>query len=155
MSLEREIALAYLRSRPSRLVSAVSLLSIGGIALGVAALVVAMGLLSGYRSEIREKLLGANAEIVVYPLAPVDPADVEALRQRLGNVAGVRATAAVVYQAGLAASASAPDGVDAVVKGIDPGAEARVSPQFEMDLPGAAASLAPVPGQPPPAALGA
>ncbi len=155
MSLEREIALAYLRSRPSRLVSAVSLLSIGGIALGVAALVVAMGLLSGYRSEIREKLLGANAEIVVYPLAPVDPAEVEALRRRLGNVAGVRATAAVVYQAGLAASASAPDGVDAVVKGIDPEAEARVSPQFETYLPGAAAALATVPGQPPPAALGA
>lgn len=155
MSLEREIALAYLRSRPSRLVSAVSLLSIAGIALGVAALVVAMGLLSGYRSEIREKLLGANAEVVVYPLTPVDSAEVEALRHRLAAVAGVRATAAVVYQAGLAASASAPDGVDAVIKGIDPEAEARVSPQFDMYLPGAAVALAPVPGQPPPAALGA
>jgi lipoprotein-releasing system permease protein len=155
MSLEFEVARAYLRSRPSRLVSAVSLLSIGGIALGVAALVVAMGLLSGYRSEIREKLLGANAEIVVYPLSPVDPAEVDALRRRLSNVEGVRATAAVIYQAGLAASASAPDGVDAVVKGIDPDAEGRVSPQFEAYLPGAAAALATVPGQPPPAALGA
>ena len=62
MKLELEVALAYLRSKPSRLVSSVSLLSIAGIALGVAALVVAMGLLSGYRSEIREKLVGANAE---------------------------------------------------------------------------------------------
>ena len=53
MPLFLEVALGYLRSRPSRLVSSVSLLSIGGIALGVAALVVAMGLLSGYRSEIQ------------------------------------------------------------------------------------------------------
>ena len=53
---------------PSRLVSSVSLLSIAGIALGVAALVVAMGLLSGYRTEIREKLIGANAEVVVFPM---------------------------------------------------------------------------------------
>ena len=68
MPLSLELALGYLRSRPSRLVSSVSILSIGGIALGVAALVVAMGLLSGYRSEIQEKLIGANAEVVVFPL---------------------------------------------------------------------------------------
>ena len=69
-SLPFEVAVRYLKSRPSRLVSSVSLLSIAGIALGVAALVVAMGLLSGYRTEIREKLIGANAEIVVFPLIP-------------------------------------------------------------------------------------
>src|SRR6516225_136287 len=68
-SLPLEIAVRYLRSRPSRLVSSVSLLSMGGIALGVAALVVAMGLLSGYRREIREKLIGANAEVVVFSLS--------------------------------------------------------------------------------------
>jgi lipoprotein-releasing system permease protein len=154
MPLELDVALAYLRSRPSRLVSAVSLLSIGGIALGVAALVVAMGLLSGYRAEIRDKLLGANAEIVVYPLAPAEGREVEELRGRLSAVPGVAATAAVVYQAGLAASERSPDGVDVVLKGIDPQAEARVSPQFETYLPGAAAALTPVPGQPPSVALG-
>ena len=69
MTLELEVALRYLRSRPSRLVSSVSVLSVAGIALGVAALVVAMGLLSGYRREIREKLIGANAPIVVFPLS--------------------------------------------------------------------------------------
>jgi lipoprotein-releasing system permease protein len=155
MSLELEVALAYLRSRPSRLVSTVSLLAIGGIALGVAALVVAMGLLSGYRSEIREKLLGANAEVVVYPLTPADSEDVAALRRRLAGVARVRATAPVVYQSGLAASAATPDGVDAVVKGIDAGDESRVSPQMSAYLPDAVASLRALPGQPPGAAIGA
>ncbi|HTO86013.1 MAG TPA: ABC transporter permease [Thermoanaerobaculia bacterium] len=147
MSLELEVALAYLRSRPSRLVSAVSLLAIGGIALGVAALVVAMGLLSGYRTEIREKLIGANAEVVVYPLTATSPAEVMALERRLAGVAGVEATAPVVYQTGLAASAATPDGTDAILKGIDAAAEASVSPQMRAYLPGAAA-LAPSGGLP-------
>jgi lipoprotein-releasing system permease protein len=154
MSLELDVALAYLRSRPSRLVSAVSLLAVGGIALGVAALVVSMGLLSGYRGEIREKLIGANAEVVVYPLMPVAPEEVEALRRRVERVPRVRATAPVIYQSGLAASAATPDGVDAVVKGIDPAAEARVSPQMKAYLPDAAAALAAAPGELPGAAIG-
>jgi lipoprotein-releasing system permease protein len=154
MPLELEVALAYLRSRPSRLVSAVSMLAIGGIALGVAALVVAMGLLSGYRSEIREKLLGANAEIVVYPLLPVGSEDLAQLRRRLSRVGRVRATAAVVYQTGLAASVSTPEGVDAIVKGIDPAEEARVSPQMAAYLPDAGRLFGAAAGEPPGAAIG-
>ncbi len=153
MPLSLEVALAYLRSRPTRLVSAVSLLAIGGIGLGVAALVVAMGLLSGYRTEIRDKLIGANAEAVVYPLVPTGAEEIAALRKRLAAVPDVRATSAVVYQSGLAASAETPDGLDAVIKGIDAEAEGRVSPQTAAILAGA--SLAASPGELPGAAVGA
>ena len=142
-ALELEVALRYLTSRPSRLVSSVSLLAIGGIALGVAALVVAMGLLSGYRTEIREKLVGANAELVLYPLSTVQSEDLARLRGRLGGIGRVRAIAPVVYQSGLAASLAAPDGADAVLKGIDPAAERRVSPQTEALLSGSAGTLTP------------
>ena len=154
MPLELEVALAYLRSRPSRLVSAVSLLAIGGIGLGVAALVVAMGLLTGYRTEIRDRLVAANAEVVVYPLAPAGPEEIDALRRRLAGVGGVRATAPVVYQSGLAASAATPDGVDAVIKGIDATAEARVSPSMAGSLSGAGPGFRAVAGEPPGAAVG-
>src|SRR5215468_209366 len=100
MPLPLEVALGYLRSRPSRLVSSVSLLSIAGIALGVAALVVAMGLLSGYRREIQEKLVGANAEVVVFPLPLPSGAypDASALAGRLKRLSRVRAVAPVIYQ---------------------------------------------------------
>lgn len=127
LPIELDVALRYLKSRPSRLVSSVSLLSIGGIAVGVAALVVAMGLLSGYRTEIREKLIGANAPIVVFPLIPGGDPNPEALEKRVAAVPGVQATASVIYQTGVAASAALPDGTDAVLKGIDPAAERRVS----------------------------
>jgi lipoprotein-releasing system permease protein len=133
VTLELEVALRYLRSRPSRLVSSVSLLSMGGIALGVAALVVAMGLLSGYRREIREKLIGANAEVVVFSLTGGFP-DPAAVERRIRSVPRVRAVAAVIYQPGLAASAATPDGTDVHLKGVDPETERRVS-QLDLYLP--------------------
>lgn len=144
MSLELEVALAYLRSRPSRLVSSVSLLSIAGIGLGVAALVVAMGLLSGYRAEIREKLIGANAEVVVFPL-PLPSGgypDVAAAEKRISAVSGVRAVAPVIYQPGIALSSATPGGVDAILKGVDPARERAVS-EIGAYLPDAEKALTP------------
>jgi lipoprotein-releasing system permease protein len=156
MPLSLEMALGYLRSRPSRLVSSVSLLSIGGIALGVAALVVAMGLLSGYRSEIQGKLIGANAEVVVFPLSLASGAypDTRSLQERLARIPRVKAIAAVIYQAGVASSAATPDGTDAVLKGVDPGPESAVS-QMDAYLPDARRVLTTgSPGQPPTVAIG-
>lgn len=135
-SLALEVALSYLRARSSRLVSSVSLLSISGIGLGVAALVVAMGLLSGYQREIRENLIGANAEVVLFPLSTAAEADPAAAARRVSAVPRVRATGPVVYQSGLASSAVTPDGTDVVLKGIDPAAERRVS-RLDAYLPDA------------------
>jgi len=154
--LELEVALAYLRSRPSRLVSSVSLLSMAGIGLGVAALVVAMGLLSGYRTEIREKLIGANAEVVVFPLPlPSGYPDTVAAEGRIRGARGVRAVAPVIYQAGVLSSPATPDGADAVVKGVDPARERAVS-ELDAYLPDAERVLTPGGGGAlPGAALGA
>lgn len=157
MPLELEAALRYFRSRPSRLVSSVSLLSILGIALGVAALVVAMGLLSGYRGEIRDRLIGGNADVVVFPLVSGggEAPDTEALEGRLARVPRVVATARVIYQSGLASSTATPDGADAVIKGVDPSSEAHVS-ELSRFVPDASAALRrAAPGELPGAAIGA
>jgi len=154
-SLAFEVALSYLRARSSRLVSSVSLLSIAGIGLGVAALVVAMGLLSGYQREIRENLIGANAEVVLFPLSTAAETDPSAAERRVALLRRVRATARVVYQSGLASSAATPDGTDVVLKGIEPPTERRVSkldsylPDAERILTGGSAE------SPPGAAVGA
>jgi lipoprotein-releasing system permease protein len=156
MPLSLEVALGYLRSRPSRLVSSVSLLSIGGIALGVAALVVAMGLLSGYRSEIQGKLIGANAEVVVFPLSLPSGGypEIRPLQARLTQIPRVKAVAAVIYQSGVASSEATPDGTDAVLKGIDPEPERAVS-QIDAYLPDARRVLTPgSPAQLPGVAIG-
>ncbi len=128
MTLASELALRYFRRRSSRLVSRVSLLAIAGVALGVMALVIAMGLLSGYRDEIQGKLIGANADVVVFPLTSSGIADPEGLAAKLRGFRRVRATAPVIYWQGTAASEAEPDGANAIVKGVDPEREREVAP---------------------------
>jgi len=147
-SLPLEVAVRYLKSRPSRLVSSVSVLSIAGIALGVSALVIAMGLLSGYRTEIREKLIGANAEVVLFPMMAGGDANPSAVAGRLAKVKRVKAVAPVIYQSGVAASAATPDGTDAVLKGIDAAAERQVS-ELDAYLPGAEGAITRASGETP------
>ncbi len=119
MKLSSEIALRYLRRRSSRLVSRVSWLAIAGVALGVMALVIAMGLLSGYRDEIQTKLIGANAEIVVFPLTQGGIPRPDELAARVRKDPDVSSVSPVIYLQGTAASEAAPDGANAIVKGVD------------------------------------
>lgn len=128
MTLPSEIALRYFRRRSSRLVSRVSVLAIAGVALGVMALVIAMALLTGYRDEIQSKLIGANADVVAFPLTSSGIPEPERLEAKLRAFSRVRATAPVLYWQGTAASESDPDGTNAIVKGIDPERERAVAP---------------------------
>jgi lipoprotein-releasing system permease protein len=64
--LELAIALRYLRSRRgSRLLSLISLIAIGGVAIGVSALIVIMGVMSGLQDDLREKILIGSPDIRV------------------------------------------------------------------------------------------
>jgi lipoprotein-releasing system permease protein len=64
--LELGIALRYLRSRRgSRLLSLISLIAIGGVAIGVSALIVIMGVMSGLQNDLREKILIGSPDIRV------------------------------------------------------------------------------------------
>jgi lipoprotein-releasing system permease protein len=125
VKLSSEIALRYLRRRSSHLVSRVSWLAIAGVALGVMALVIAMGLLTGYRDQIQTKLLGANAEVVVFPLTPGGILHPEELAARVRRDGNVRLVSPVIYLQGTASSDEAPDGFSAVVKGVDDARAAR------------------------------
>jgi len=94
----------------------VSLLALFGVALGAASLVVAMGLMSGYRHELAEKLAGTSAEIVAMP----EPgANVEEQRTQLRALPNVTAVARTAFAPALLLSSLAPDGVDALVKALE------------------------------------
>ena len=62
--LEWKIAGRYLRSRrSSRLVSLITLIATGGVAVGVTALIVVMGVMNGLQNELREKILIASPHL--------------------------------------------------------------------------------------------
>src|SRR5205085_5580692 len=66
MNLPRAIAWRYLKRPTDALVSAVGVVSIFGLVIGVMALVISMALMTGYRRDLQRKLLGGNAEVFVY-----------------------------------------------------------------------------------------
>ena len=64
--LELGIAWRYLRSRRgSRLLSLISVIAIGGVAIGVSALIVIMGVMTGLQDDLREKILIGSPDVRV------------------------------------------------------------------------------------------
>ena len=66
--IERIIALRYLRPRKKEgFLKIISIFSFTGIALGVAILIIVMSVMSGFRTELMNKILGFNPHIIVKP----------------------------------------------------------------------------------------
>src|SRR5919199_4246184 len=64
--LEWSIAWRYLRSRRAqRLLSLISVIAIGGVIVGVSALIVIIGVMNGLQSDLREKILIGSPDIRV------------------------------------------------------------------------------------------
>jgi lipoprotein-releasing system permease protein len=65
MAYALKIGARYLRSKKRRTVSVITLISITGVALGVAALLSVLAITSGFQQEFRNKVLGVNAHVLV------------------------------------------------------------------------------------------
>ncbi len=62
MSIESFIGLRYLKARKSsRFVSTITVIAVGGVAVGVCALIVVLSVMAGFEEELRDKIVGANA----------------------------------------------------------------------------------------------
>ena len=66
MSYELWLGVRYLvRRRRERFVSVIALLSIGGVALGVMAMLVVLAVMSGFDHDLKEKLVATNAHLTL------------------------------------------------------------------------------------------
>jgi len=120
------IALRYLHSRrKSRFVSLITWFSVGGIALGVAALLTVIAVMTGFEEDLRDKILATNAHLVVLAHDPVGVTDVA------GAVATIRKEEAVTGASPFVLTQvmlSTPGGVSGVVlHGVDPATVGDVS----------------------------
>ena len=69
--LELAIAWRYLRSRRgSKLLSLISIIAIGGVAIAVSALIVIIGVMNGLQNDLREKILIGSPDIRVLTYGP-------------------------------------------------------------------------------------
>ncbi|MDO8785376.1 MAG: lipoprotein-releasing ABC transporter permease subunit [Syntrophales bacterium] len=66
MSFEFFISLRYLRARRKQVfVSIITIISMVGISLGVATLIIVLAVMSGFETNLRDKILGINSHIVL------------------------------------------------------------------------------------------
>src|ERR687891_82998 len=64
--LDLRIALRYMKSRrSSRLVSLITFIAVGGVTVGVGALVFVLGVMNGMQNDLREKILVVNPHLRV------------------------------------------------------------------------------------------
>ncbi|MDA2910809.1 ABC transporter permease [Nitrospiraceae bacterium AH_259_D15_M11_P09] len=120
------VGLRYLRAkRRHRTISLNTIVSVGGITLGVAALIGTLGIMTGFKEDLQAKILGTTSHIVIHDRTGESIADYGTLIKRLEEVPHVLAATPFVFRQVLLTSKSAVQGV--VLRGIDPENEVRVT----------------------------
>ena len=125
LPFELQIAGRYLMLRRRGLfISVISAISALGVVLGVAILLVALAIMTGFQGELRARILGALSHLTVYSYAAEGFSEYEETAAAVASDPEVAAAAPVLY-----ANALATGRRDALVrlKGVDPGLEPGVS----------------------------
>jgi lipoprotein-releasing system permease protein len=108
----------YLKSRRKQaFISLITLLATAGIALGVMALIVVIGVMTGFESELQNRILGIESHVLVMRYGET-LTDIDGTLKAIESIDGVRSAAPFIYSQVMLRS---PDGITgAVLKGLDP-----------------------------------
>ena len=126
MSFEWYVARRYLTARRRQaFISLISLVSIVGVCVGVMALVIALALMTGVQSELRDRIVGSTAHIYVYRIGGSFE-DLEGTMRTLTAEPGVEGAAPAIL-GGALMQASGAESAFVTLKGIDPAREPHVT----------------------------
>jgi lipoprotein-releasing system permease protein len=140
---ELRIGRRYLRSTGNRFLSFISVMSMVGVAIGVAVLIVVLSVMNGFERELRERILSMTSHATVTAFGE-GLADWPALREQAMHNPRVAAAAPFVEGEALLVG-DVPGGQSnaATVQGIDPQYEAQVSALSQRLTSGSMAALQP------------
>jgi lipoprotein-releasing system permease protein len=135
------LGLRYMRAkRRNHFISFISGVSMAGIGLGVAALIVVLSVMNGFEQELRARILGVVAHVSAYGPAQ-GLADWPAVAQEGRALPGVLGAAPFVELQGMLAADGRATG--ALLRGVDPALERSVSTLEARTAGDAFAALAP------------
>jgi len=118
MPFEIFLALRHLRSRQKRRLARVtSLIAVIGIAVGLAALIVALALANGFRDEMRDKILRGTAHLTVMRSDGQAMADYKEVAARVASIPGVLSATGTTYDGAVIVGPRA--SAYAVLRGVD------------------------------------
>jgi lipoprotein-releasing system permease protein len=124
MRYELLVGLRYLKAKRKQVfISIITFLSIGGVALGVMALIVVLSVMGGFEEDLKKKILGTNAHLVV--LEQGSPMrDYQEITRKVDSVPGVVGASPFIYTQAMLTSANNAQGI--ILRGIDPETAGRV-----------------------------
>jgi len=128
LPFELFLALRYLRPKRT-FVSVITLISVMGVMLGVAVLIIVISVMTGFDQQLREKILGFSAHIRIHKFEEA-VADYEALARAVGSNQHVKAVAPFILGPVIVKTQPAngkPLIAAPFVRGIDPALEKNVS----------------------------
>ncbi|MFZ1917185.1 MAG: ABC transporter permease [Terriglobales bacterium] len=140
MRFELFVATRYLRAkRRQAFIGIITAISILGVAAGVASLIVALAVNNGFRKDLQARLLGSTSHISLLRVESDGIKDWRPLLDKLANEPHVVAAAPAIYEQVLISRG--PRARGAVLKGMLPRYERRVSDLLQTVTMGSAAAL--------------
>jgi len=145
MRFELYVAARYLRAkRRQAVVGVVTAISIAGVAAGVAALIIALAITNGMRRDLQDRLVDSSAHVQLMASDGLGIKDWRPLVERVRRVPHVVAVSPGLYEQVLVARGARDGG--ALVEGILPDQELKVSHLLDKSTPGAVQALEPQSG---------
>lgn len=118
MNYEIFIARRYLTAkRKQAFISVITFISILGITIGVAALIIAISLITGFQEDVQDKILSSTSHIMVSDLSGEGLSDFEPLLREIEGIKGVESVAPVV--SGMVLVSGPGRSAPAMLKGMD------------------------------------
>jgi lipoprotein-releasing system permease protein len=147
MRFELFVALRYLRAkRRQAVIGLITAISIIGVAAGVASLIVALAINNGFRQDLQQRLLGSTSHVNLLRVQSDGIKDWRPLMDRLSKLPHVLAAAPAIYEQVLISRG--PRARGAVLKGIVPADERRITDLLNAVKIGSASALDEPPGIP-------
>ena len=142
MRFELFVAARYLRAkRRQAVIGVITVISVIGVTAGVASLVIALSINAGFQKDLQDQLLGSQSHINLVRVQNDGIENWRALMTRLAKEPHVTGVAPALYGQVMASRAARASG--ALVKGVIPEYENRVSELLKSIKLGSAAALEP------------
>ncbi|MGZ4820035.1 MAG: FtsX-like permease family protein [Terriglobales bacterium] len=144
MSFELFIATRYLRAKCRQaVIGIITGISIVGVTAGVASLIIALAINNGFRQDLQNRLLGSTAHVQLLRVESDGIRNWQPLLSRLQKEPQVQAASPAIYEQVLISRGARAKG--AILKGILPEYERKVSDMLKNVTVGSAAALEPKP----------
>ena len=124
MNYENWISYRYLTASKGRFLSFLNLVSVAGVAIGVTALIVVTGVMTGFGNNLREKIIGTTPHVMIEKETGVG--GFNELRERINVIEGVEDSSAYI-QGNVFLESAVGQATGIFIRGVFPETESRIT----------------------------